>query len=183
MRSVDGIGAVIAAGFLAHIDIERCPTVGHIWAFAGLDPTRTWGKGEKRPHNSDLKTLCWKAGESFVKVSGKETAFYGHIYAKRKEYEIKRNEAGELADQAEEALKAKRIGRGTGAYKHYSAGRLPPAHIHARAKRYAVKLFLAHLHEVWYREHHGKAPPLPYPVAHLGHAHKIPVPMNDSQRC
>jgi hypothetical protein len=52
--------------------------------------------------------------------------------------------------------------------------------LHARAKRYAVKLFLAHLHEVWYREHYKTAPPIPYPIAHLGHAHYIAPPNTET---
>ena len=174
-RSVKGIGPVIAAGLLAHIDIGRAPTVGHIWRFAGLDPTQTWNKKEKRPWNAKLRTLCWKAGESFVKVSGREDAYYGRVYVERKALETERNAAGEYAEQARAKLERFRIDKATDAYKHYAAGRLPPGHIHARAKRYAVKLFLAHLHEVWYRERFGKEPPLPYAIAILGHAHKREV--------
>lgn len=37
-----GIGPVLAAGILAYIDITRAPVVGHIWRFAGLDPTAVW---------------------------------------------------------------------------------------------------------------------------------------------
>ncbi|WP_348701051.1 hypothetical protein, partial [uncultured Limnobacter sp.] len=47
--SITGIGPVIAAGLLAHIDITKAPTVGHIWRYAGQDPTCTWEKGQKRP--------------------------------------------------------------------------------------------------------------------------------------
>lgn len=172
-RSIVGIGPVIAAGLLCHIDIEKAPTVGHIWSFAGLDPTKEWGKGEKRPWNAALKTLCWKIGESFVKVSGHKDDIYGKIYLERKALEQARNERGEFADQARAAMEKKKFGKTTDAYGHYSAGRLSPAHIHARAKRYAVKLFLSHLHEVWYTHHFKKAPPLPYPIAFMGHAHKI----------
>lgn len=171
-REVVGIGPVIAAGLLAHIDLERAPTAGHIWRFAGLDPTSTWGKGEKRPWNQSLKVLCWKIGESFVKVSGNPEAFYGHIYAARKAQEQANNDAGLYADQAASALEKKKYGKATDAFAHYSAGRLPPAHLHARAKRYAVKLFLAHYHETG-RKLLGYDVPLPYPIAHLGHAHKI----------
>lgn len=176
-RSVDGIGPIIAAGLMAHIDITKAPTAGHIWRFAGLDPTSEWKKGERRPWNADLKTLCWKIGESFVKVSGKDSAFYGRIYRERKQYETERNERGEYSEQAEEKLKKYKIGKDTEAYKHYIAGRLPPAHIHARAKRYAVKLFLAHYHEVAYSLHYGVPPPLPYPIAMLNHAHYVAPPM------
>jgi Transposase IS116/IS110/IS902 family len=171
MRAVKGIGPVISAGLLAHIDIKQAPTAGHIWAFAGLDPTKKWERGKKRPHNAALKTLCWKLGESFVKVSGDSEALYGQAYLRRKEYEQGRNDAGDLAGQAADALAQKRIGKDTEAFKHYSAGKLPPGHIHARAKRWAVKLFLSHLHAEMYRRHFGKEPPAPYPIAHLGHVH------------
>lgn len=170
-----GIGPVLSAGLLAHIDIEQAPSVGHIWRFAGLDPTTTWGKGEKRPYNADLKVLCWKIGDSFVKVSGRENAYYGKVYRDRKDYEVGRNERGELADQAAATLEAKKI-RDPATRKVYEAGQLPPGRIDLRARRYAVKLFLAHWHEVAYVERYGVAPPLPYPIAHLGHAHKIEVP-------
>src|SRR5215475_4680036 len=36
MRQVYGIGPVISAGLLAHIKIERAPTVGHIYSYAGI---------------------------------------------------------------------------------------------------------------------------------------------------
>ena len=179
-RATKGIGPVITAGLLAHIDIEKAVTAGHIWRYAGLDPTVEWKKGQKRPWNADLKTLCWKVGESFVKVSGKDDAVYGKIYAKRKLLEIERNEAGKFEDQAVAKLKKHKIGKETEAYKHYIKGKLPPAHIHARARRYAVKLFLAHLQEVWFFDHHKKLAPLPYPIVHLeGHSDIIEAPNQD----
>ena len=170
-RSIVGIGPVIAAGLLAHIDIEKAPTVGHIWRFAGLDPTSKWEKGKKRPWNAALKCLCWKSGESFVKVSGHEHDIYGKIYLQRKELEQAKNVAGDYREQAE--IGAARVGKNTDAYKHYATGKLSPGHIHARAKRYAVKLFLSHYHERGYELKFGTKPPLPYPISILGHAHKI----------
>jgi hypothetical protein len=176
MRSITGVGPVIAAGILAHIRIEKAPTVGHIWAFAGLDPTKTWGKGEKRPWNADLKRLCWLLGESFVKVQSNEKDYYGKVYKARKEYETAKNERGDYAKLAQQTLETKRFGTDTEAYKWYIQGKLPPARIHLRSTRYAVKLFLAHLHEVWYEHHFKTKPPLPYPIAFLNHAHYIDVP-------
>lgn len=180
-RSVDGIGPIIAAGLMAHIDIKRAPTVGHIWRYAGLDPTSRWLAGQKRPWNAELKKLCWKIGESFVKVSNKPTAFYGEIYKNRKAYEIARNGRGEMAETAKAILAAKKIGKDTDAYAAYSKGRLPPAHIHSRAKRYAVKIFLSHWHDQAYRIQFGKAPPLPFAIAILQHAHYIEPPEGASQ--
>jgi len=172
--SQKGIGPVIAAGLIARLDLR--PTVGAWWRFAGLDPTQTWGKGEKRPHNAALKRLCWLLGESFVKVSGYEDAFYGRLWRQRKEWETARNEAGEYAERAAQALAAKKFGAETDARKHYEIGRLPPGHIHARSKRWAVKLFLAHLHHVWHEVETGSPPPKPYVLEHLGHAHAITPP-------
>lgn len=170
-RTVKGIGPVIASGLLAHIDITKAPTVGHIWSFAGLSPMSKWNKGEKRPWNASLKTLCWKIGESFVKVSGKDDAVYGKMYLDRKAVEIQNNDAGKYAEAAK--VGAARVGKTTEAFKHYSAGKLPPGHIHARAKRWAVKMFLSAWHATAYREHFKKEPPEPYAIAILGHAHRV----------
>lgn len=169
MREIVGIGPVISAGMLAHIDITKAPTVGHIWRFAGLDPTQKWEKGQKRPWNAGLKTLCWKAGQSFMKFSGRDDCYYGKVYLERKAYEIARNDRGENAELS--ASLVAKVGKSTEAYKHYSSGKLPPGQIDARARRYAVKLFLSHLHNEWYLRHFGTPAPLPYPIAILGHAH------------
>ena len=176
MLSICGIGPVLSAGFLAHIDIAKAPTVGCIWRFAGLDPTQKWEKKTKRPWNAELKVLAWKAGESFVKQQNRKTDVYGKIYVERKALEIARNERGDFADQAKEKLKRFSIRRSTDAFKAYSAGMLPPAHIHARSKRVAVKLFLSHLHEVWWTYEFGSAPPAPYVMSLEKHTHKIEPP-------
>ena len=100
-----------------------------------------------------------------------------------------RDEAGELADQAANILatknfKSKPVKEDCEAAEEdfkrasewYSQGMLPPAHIHARAKRWVVKLFLAHWHEVAFCERLGTMPPKPYVIEHCGHIHKIEVP-------
>lgn len=175
-KSICGIGPVLSAGLLAHIDIEKAPTVGHIWRFAGLDPTVEWNKGQKRPWNARLKTLCWLIGQSFVKVHNHPKDFYGHLYKERKAYEQQKNEAGDYAEQARRTLEKYKIGKNTEAYKWYCQGKLPPAHIDQRARRWAVKLFLSHYHEVAYQLHYGTKPPKPFAIEHLGHAHMIHPP-------
>jgi hypothetical protein len=219
-RAQKGIGPVLAAALLAHIDPHRAPTVGHVWRFAGLDPTVTWERGQKRPWNAELKVICWKIGESFMKVSSRDDAFYGKLYVQRKQFEVERNEQvnavpagavigkpsappadgaplagtfvldgkaytcyqiehswfyGGNAQAAAETLSRKRIGKETIAYKAYSHGRIPDAQILARAKRYAMKLFLAHYLEVGRRQL-GLEVPLPYPIQYQGHIHYIPPP-------
>ena len=170
-----GIGPVIAAGLSAHIDITKAPTVGHIWRFAGLDPTVRWEKGQKRPWNADLKVLCWKIGDSFVKFSGRKDCFYGQVYRSRKAFELERDAAGGHAQQAAETLERRNI-RDKETRAIYEAGRLPAGRLDLRARRVAVKLFLSHWHAEAYRQHFGTEPPLPYAITQLGHGHYIPAP-------
>lgn len=151
-------------------------TVGQIWRFAGLDPTVKWEKGKVRPWNASLKRLCWLIGQSFVKVSNNKNDFYGAYYKLRKEKEQASNEAGLFAAQAEEILTRKKIDKKTEAYKAYSIGKLPPAHIQQRAERYAVKLFLSHWHKVAFVEKYNTLPPAPYVITKMGHSDVIDAP-------
>jgi hypothetical protein len=177
-RSITGIGPIIAAGLVANLDITRAPTPGHIWSFCGLNPTVKWGKGQKRPWSASMKTLCWKMGESFVKVSNHKSDIYGHLYVERKAYETANNESGKLAHVAAERLAqpgAKKLDQGL--IDILKAGKLPQIALHERAKRWACKVWLSHLWERWYELHYGTVPPAPYALAHLpGHVHKIPAP-------
>lgn len=217
LRGIIGIGPVIAAGLLSQIDLDirdkegniigRRNTAGAIWSFAGLDPTKKWKKGEKRPWNAKLKTLCFKAGESFIKQQNNPKDIYGKLFVQRKKKEWVRNLNGEFAEQARGLIP--HYEKDTGAKKWYTgcitraaaevylnniaqatpekraalkpvyveAGHgvqmLPPGHIHSRARRYAVKIFLSHLHEVMYIDKYNEKPPAPFAIAILGHADKI----------
>lgn len=136
----------------------------------------------KRPWNGNLKVLCWKLGDSFVKQSNREGATYGRLYRERKAQEVANNEAGKFKDAAEETLSTKRIQdpltRAT-----YEAGMLPPGRLDLRARRWTTKIFLAHWHDVAYRDFHGEAPPKPWVFEWGGeeHAHMIPVPRDGDQ--
>jgi hypothetical protein len=176
MQSIVGIGPVISAGMLAHIDIELCRTVGNIWRFAGLDPTQKWAPKTKRPWNAGLKTLCWKTGQSFMKFSGNPDCVYGHMYKERKAYEVARNDSGGNAETAARILTEKNFNKSTDAYKHLTAGHLPPAQIDARARRWAVKMFLSHLQICWWYDVKGELPPVPYVIGIMGHIDFVPPP-------
>jgi len=130
----------------------------------------------KRPWNASLKTLCWKIGESFVKVQRFDDDVYGKVYAERKVLEVARNERGDNAATAARILTEKNFGDDTLAKGKLLLGRLPDAQIHERAKRYAVKLFLAHYHHVAYESHFHRLPPKPYIIEHGGHTHFIAPP-------
>lgn len=177
LKKQRGIGPVISAGLLAHIDITKAPTAGHIWSFAGLNPKMEWKKGEKRPFNAELKQLTWHAGQCFMKQSNDPDCYYGQLYRERKKYEIKRNESGGNSERA----KTFKVSDGaTKAVKDKLAdGKLPDFNIDDRARRYAVKIFLSHLHAVMYWDKFKKPPPKPFAIAHLGHAHELEVPYMD----
>lgn len=173
-----GVGPVIAAGLLAHIDFTRAQTAGALWRYSGYDPSATWGKGERRPHNADLKTLVWKLGDSFVKFSNHPRCWYGHLYRDKKAQLAARNRAGAFAQLATQTLETRTF-RNTAEAQHtkatYQTGRLPDGRIDLQARRWVEKLFLAHLHEVG-RAELGLPCPEPYVIEHLGHAHKITRP-------
>lgn len=183
LRSIRGIGPVISAGLIAHVyHLDPFPTsASHLMSFAGMNPDAKWEKGERRPWNARLKTLvAYKLGESFVKVHNHEEDFYGKLYAKRKRLEESRNERLEFKDQAAAWL-LKMKDKSTEAFKAYSAGRLPKQHVHARARRVAVKMFLSHYYTVCHFLRKGELGPRPYALEHLpGHNDVVPIPCTDS---
>jgi hypothetical protein len=172
-----GIGPVLAAGLLAHVDITKAPTAGSVWRYAGLDPTQTWEKGQKRPFNAEFKTLCWKIGQSFMKFSGKDECFYGQLYKQDKARRIAKNEAGDYAEFAKSILEKKNFKVNQTRAK-LETGKLSDAQIDAQARRFAVKIFLSHYHAVAYQAHHGEPAPRPYIIAHGDHVHEIAIPNN-----
>lgn len=179
LQSIVGIGPVISAGLLAHLDIRGTKTASRFWRFAGLDPSVKWERKQRRPWNAQLKTLVvYKAGESFIKWQNHPRDCYGKLYRERKALEIERSEAGQCAEQAAAVLAEKNFGRETEARKHYEAGHLPPAHLHARARRWTAKLFLSHIHHAMHVDYYGLEPPVPYCFEHTNgdHRHFRPLP-------
>ncbi len=153
----------------------------------------------RRPWNDKLKVLFWKCGESFVKQQNNDADVYGKLFVARKAYEWKKNLAGDYAPHAERALSRKKFDKAGGAYawyagcykldaqpikdSEYDRGEpgsgvcmLPPGEIHERSKRYATKIFLSHVHNVWYRLHNGVEAPKPFAIAIMDHTHEIEIP-------
>jgi len=131
----------------------------------------------KRPWCARLKILtAFKAGECFIKTQNNERDFYGSIYRTRKDMELDKNFRKEFADQAARGMT--RVKKSTEAYKYYKEGFLPPGHIHSRARRYAVKIFLSHVHAVMFNDYYGTQAPEPWCFKHLpeDHRHYIAPP-------
>ena len=168
-----GIGPIIAAGLAAHIDPEKARSISSVWKFAGLAPGFDRKiKGKKLQYNARLKCLCWKLGESFVKVSGKDGAVYGKLYSQFKSDEVSRNENGQYSRQAKEELSRKTFAKDNTTKKCLLEGKLANAHLHSRAKRRAVKIFLSHYWTVA-RETRGLPVRKPYAIAVLNHDGEI----------
>ncbi len=174
MRSIRGVGPVISTGIFSEIDISKANYAGSLWRFAGLDSTIVWKKGEKRPFNAQLKLYCYYLGESFVKQGN----FYRKVYRDRKVYETEMNEKCAYADQARDYAAKINYKPGSNPFKLAAEGKFAPFVLHNRARRYAVKLFLSHLHSVW-REGLGLTVARPFAIEHLGHGRMIFPPLDD----
>lgn len=128
----------------------------------------------KRPYNDNMKVLCWKMAQCFVKVQNNPKDIYGKLYVERKLYEQQKNENGDYKEQAAKSLA--RVGKNTETYKWNVKGMLSPAHINRRAERWMTRIFLSHLHQVMYMVEYGTMPAKPYAIEHMGHSHEIQCP-------
>lgn len=170
---IRGIGPMLAAGLIAYIDdIEKFEHVSSLWQYCGYGMNRycpeckkptfvevkyETGTKAKKLHpyekcpicgnqtdpiiqrrmsgyqgnwNDKLKVIAWKAGSSFVKQPANKSK-YRKLYEKIKKEEHK--------------LHPKRIKENTKIL--YNDG-----HLHNRAMRKVVKIFLAHLWQTWRRQ-------------------------------
>lgn len=128
----------------------------------------------KPPYNTDLKKMMFIIGDLFIKNSGRGKSLYGKIYKDKKLEYIAKNEAGEYAERAAQELAEKNYDKNTPTYKRLIEGKLSDAHINARARRYAVKLFISHVFEAMYYDQYHEEPPQTYIIAHGGHHDYIP---------
>lgn len=91
MRSVRGVGSVLAAKLYCLIDIEKCSTVSALWKWAGLDvvdgKASRITKGEKIHHSPLLKTTMFILATSFIKTNSPYRKVYDEAKAKYMERE------------------------------------------------------------------------------------------------
>lgn len=183
-QSICGVGPVFAASLLALLELKDRKYAGQFWAYAGLTGRYDWDvkqKGSKVQYNPELKALCFRIGESFIKCQSKPNCTYGQLYAQMVEYYTEKSEQGKFKELADLYLSKKNWNPEKETYKIYSQGKLPKSHIKSMARRYAVKRFLAHLFEAyWYAEHYYDGLkdkcPNPYVEDHLGHHDIIHAP-------
>ena len=121
----------------------------------------------------------WKIGKSFIWVQNRGS-LYGNLFAERKALETEKNNNGDYADQAAHILATKKFSNETIAKEKYMEGKLPDAHIVARAMRRAEKIFVVHLFEEMYRVYHkddpnGNTPPRYYILEHSNGEHNVEI--------
>jgi len=162
---VKGIGKENIGKVIGMVDIERAPTVSALWKFAGFavedGKAPKPKKGEKNTYNARLRTMCWRVGSSLMRAGG---GFYDYyIVEKEKETAKLLLDGWTIKAAAKYDLEKKRISVG---------------HVHNRALRKMIKLFLACLWKVW-REAEGLPIRSPYAMT-IGHTHEIqPLDMVD----
>lgn len=180
LTSIKGLGAGgEAAKLLAQIDdIGKFDTVSKLWAFAGYavnedGEIQALKKGTKAPYNRDLKSICWRIADQFVK---QRTPTYRDEYDsykaddRRKHPNVICKKCGMLfSPDIKRCPECKATN--TGYNLLYC-----DAHLDARARRKVAKLFLSHLWAQW-READGLSVSDPYVIAVLGHTNEVPVPV------
>ena len=147
-----GIGPVSATRLLSYLDIQKCRTPEHLWSYAGLSPKQS--DKSKSTYNSNLKEVCVDIGKNFVKYSSKQNCFYGKLYLQELDRRTDLNEKGEYLNLAKQSLESfnSKDKNWLKDKPVYESGKIPQQRLEAQAQRYAVKIFLAHLHAVVYYE-------------------------------
>ncbi|MDW8258025.1 MAG: transposase [Gammaproteobacteria bacterium] len=189
LRSIHGIGPVLAAGIIAYVDVSKARTPSSVWRYAGLSGPQTWGPGQKRPFNADFKRLCYLIVRSMHMCAGHRDCVYGQWLKSFWSHEEHKNETGQLSAVAQEKLRAllasKRWPLVDGQIPEqlkatlspemqhtvdcWIAGKLTKHHVMMRAYRKTAKLFLSHVFAVAWKLEHKTDAPLPYAFKHLGH--------------
>lgn len=167
MKKIKGIGSIISAGYVSHVNMDRVVYFGQVLSYGGYCPNKVWKKGEKRPYNMDFRSVLIHAGRSFLFSSGYPDSYFGAHYRINRQVITDRNETGYYKPMAKAKLEKFNYRKETAAYKAYTEGKLPPAHIVALARFKCVSLFVGIVHDYWSRQL-GRSV-IPYPFAYLGH--------------
>lgn len=159
---IKGIGLENIAKVIGFLDIYKAPHRSSFWKFAGLHVVDGKSpkpqKGEKLPYNKTLRATCWRLGDSLRRARGS----YYEKYLERKKYE-----KAKVRKDGIKIVPSSRLPKKNGK-KYEPKGIISLGHIDSRAMRWMIKLFLAHLWEVW-REAEGLPTEEPYSRERLGH--------------
>jgi hypothetical protein len=171
---VKGVGKENIGKVVATIDIKKADTISSLWKYGGFDvvngkaPKREKGGG-KLTYNSQLRSMCWRLGSSLMRAKGK---FYDYYESQKRMYVESYNNHGIKIVPTNQLPKKDN--------KHYEPKEMiTEGHLHNRALRKMIKLFLACLWIEW-RKAEGLEVTKPYAIDKLGHDHYIsPAEMTD----
>lgn len=83
LMSIMGIGPVIAAGLLCHVDVTVAKTSGDVWRYSGYDPTSKWlGQEKARKAVSDVAGAATKLNKEEIELICNATARKFELFAK-----------------------------------------------------------------------------------------------------
>lgn len=202
LKNIRGVAELLSAQLLAKIkDIGRFKHVSNLYSYSGYGVfngvIQSPKKKSKTNYRRDLKTILHKIGDNIL--MGKDP-YYRAYYEYFKKKEEKKNKPRKVPltedvmgeylarDIPELDLKAgtiikKRVYRmlKRAGYKEVEIV-LSKGHIHMRAKRKMIKLFLAHLYEVW-RRLEGLPVDVPYSIARNYDAYIPPPYLPGDMKC
>jgi len=153
LKSIKGISHLLSAQLIAYIDIDKFDKVSSLWHYVGMHvvggtaPKRK--RGSKIDWNPQLRMICYKISDSFIK---QRTPKYRSIYDKEKKRQLKLlRDHGLLDNQLLDVSKRKK-GETRIVLKPILSMSSPPKsklHVENRARRKAVKEFLKDLFLNW----------------------------------
>ncbi len=153
---INGVGRENIAKIIGLIDIEKAPYISSLWKWAGMhvvdgkSPQRR--KGQKIEYNSQLRTMCWRLAKAIMRAQSgptekvparKEGKYYQYYIGEKDKYHKTFLQKGYKIVPSSELPKDKK------GDKYEPEGVISKGHLDNMAKRKMIKLFLAHLWEVW----------------------------------
>jgi len=139
LSSVKGVGPVMAAGLIALVDdISKAKTISSLWRYAGLAPGQGRGRGRAVDYNPKLKGHVWRLAMQLLKARGR----FERLYRRFREEEERKEFESPMGARA--------------------------LHVHLRALRRMIKVFLGCFWLAW-RRAEGLPVSKPYAVERLGH--------------
>lgn len=161
---VKGVGKENIGKVVAQIDIRKCATISALWKYCGYSvdqghALRREKGGGTLTYNSRLRSMCWRLGGSLLKATGK---FYTYYIEQKRGY-VEHYEAVGIKIVTAASLPKDKRGK-----KYEPEGVISEGHVHNRALRKMIKLFLACLWLTW-REAEGLPITKPYAIEKLGH--------------
>ena len=173
MESIKGLAAgSLSAQLLARIDnIGAFSTVSKLWRFSGWavinGEAERNKKGETSHFDRKLKAVCWNIADQFIK---QQTPVYVDIYYEEKERQRRLHPEPLCRDCGAVVMQKGQNWRCPENGNHKTM--FTPAHLHNRAIRKMIKIFLQHLWVQW-RKAEGLPVSKPYVVAILGHTNVV----------